>query len=103
MFPKMIKQMEKVELEKFSFYMTSDKAFITFAEIPKGSYIEPHTHEKPVCNYIVSGILEIRMGDNLPILYQSHEWFEIQPGTSHSVNCIEDTSMIEIWPEGISE
>ncbi len=83
--------------------MPSDKAFITFTEIPQGSYIEPHIHKKPVCNYIVSGCLEIGLGEQQPKLYQSHDWFEIQPGISHSVKCIENTSMIEIWPNGIDE
>ncbi len=95
--------MEKIVLEQFSFHMPGKNAFITFTEIPKGSLIEAHTHEKPVCNYIVSGSLEISLNGQQPELHKQHSWFEIKPGVSHCVKSIEDTTMIEVWPDGIDE
>ncbi|VEG90961.1 Cupin domain [Legionella spiritensis] len=102
MFPEMIKNMEKVNLEQFSFYQPSSKAFITFTEIPKGAIIPPHTHQNPVCNYLVSGKLEVEFEQTKKII-NAGEWFEIIIGQSHALKCLEEASMIEVWPDGIDE
>lgn len=102
MFPEMIRSMEKIRLDQFSFYQPSSKAFISFTEISKGAIIPAHTHQKPVCNYIVSGKLEIELKHAKKII-NAGEWFQININQSHAVTCLEDASMIEIWPDGIDD
>ena len=79
--------------------LAADTCTVLFASYPKGTRIEPHTHDTDNVGVITRGALFLSIKCGPETRYAIGDWYHVKAGVSHSARFEEETAEIEFWFE----